>query len=72
MQAGYGVTLYDVTPPQATTEINRMAEWSNGGNAGMAEWLPNGGMVEWREWLPTYCFMVHANDTDDDDDDDTF
>jgi hypothetical protein len=29
-------------------------------------------MVEWRECLPTYYFMVHAHDdTDDDDDDDT-
>jgi hypothetical protein len=48
----------------------QMAEWSNGGNArladGMAEWLPKGGMVEWWEWLPTYYFMVHANNNDDD------
>ena len=35
MQAGYGVTLYDVTPPQATIKIN----------GGMVD-----GMVEWREW----------------------
>ena len=31
MQAGYGVTLYDVTPTQAITKINRRAEWWNGG-----------------------------------------
>ncbi len=54
MQVGYGVTLYDVTPPQATTKINRMAERRNGGRngrmAGMAEWQNGGmadGMVEW-------------------------
>ena len=41
-----------------------VAEWSNGGKAGMvdgmAEWLPNGRMVDWQEWLPTYYFMVHT------------
>ncbi len=32
----------------------------------------NGRLVKWRECLPTYYFMVHADDdTDDDDDDDT-
>ena len=45
-----------------------MAEWRT-------EWRivrKNGRMVEWREGLPTYYFMVHANDdTNDDDDDDT-
>jgi hypothetical protein len=42
----------------------RIAELSNGGNGGMAdgmaEWRPNGGRVEWQEWLPTYYFTVHA------------
>ena len=42
MQAVCRVTLYDVTPPQATTKINRMAEWQNGG---MAD-----GMEIWQEW----------------------
>ncbi len=28
----------------------------------MAEWLPKGGIDGWREWLPTYYFMVHADD----------
>ncbi len=52
-----------------------MAEWSNGRNAGladrMAEWLLNGRMVKWREWLPTYYFMVHADDDDTNNTDDT-
>jgi hypothetical protein len=41
----------------------------------MAEWLNGEELLEWRECLPTYYFMVHAgNDTDDTDDtdDDTF
>jgi hypothetical protein len=46
----------------------QVAEWSNGRNGGMAdriaEWQPNGGMVEWREWLPTYYVMVHTKDDD--------
>jgi hypothetical protein len=46
----------------------QMAEWLNGGNGrmadGMAEWRPNGGMVKWREWLPTYYFMVHTYNDD--------
>jgi hypothetical protein len=57
----------------------RMAEWSNGKNGGMvewqewrdcrmAEWLNGKELLEWRECLPTYYSMVHADDTDDDDD----
>ena len=58
------------------TEWSNGGNGGNGGMAyGMAEWhmewrngIWNGGMVErreWllelREWLPTYYFMVHAN-----------
>ncbi len=44
MQADYRVTLYDVvTPPQATTKFNRIAERRNGRRngqmAGMATYL---------------------------------
>ncbi len=55
-----------------------MVKWQEcwNGSMGMAEWLLNDGMVEWWEWLPTYYFMVHAdddtNDTDNTDDDHIF
>jgi hypothetical protein len=36
---GYGVTLIDVTPPQATTKIMAgMAEWQKEWMAELAEW----------------------------------
>ena len=36
---GYGVTLIDVTPPQATTKIMEgMAEWQKEWMAELAEW----------------------------------
>ena len=60
----------DVTPPQAATKIMAgMAEWRNGGMAGMAvrrkEWQ-NSRMAE----MATYVlFTVHTDDDDDDDDD---
>jgi hypothetical protein len=55
----------------------RMAEWSNGKNGGMvewqewrdcqmAEWLNGKELLEWRECLPTYYFMVHADDDTND------
>ncbi len=58
----------------------QMAEWSNGKNGEMVEWQEwrdcqmaewsNGEeLLEWWECLPTYYFMVHA---EDDTDDDTF
>ncbi len=34
----------------------------------MAEWSNGEELLEWRECLPTYYFIVHADDTDDDDD----
>ena len=57
----------------------RMAGWSNGGmvkwqewrDCRMAEWSNGKELLECREWLPSYYFMVHADDTDDDDDNDT-
>ena len=33
-----------------------IAEWQNGRMVERREWI-----LEWREWLPTYYFMVHAN-----------
>ncbi len=55
----------------------RMAGWSNGGmvewqewrDCRMAEWSNGKELLEWWECLPTYYFMVHA---DDDTDDNTF
>jgi hypothetical protein len=45
-----------------------MVKWQEWRDCRMVEWSNGKELLKWRECLPTYYFMVHADDTDDDDD----
>ena len=47
-----------------------MVEWQEWQDCRIAEWSNGKELLEWRECLPTYYFMVHADDDTDDDDND--